>query len=62
MYKDKKYNLNIPDEFKSEIIHLTLNHLYNYADYEKEIKELGYPKTYVINGKVVINKNDIQMP
>ena len=57
VYKEKKYKLNIPEEFKEQFIHLTLSNSHNYNVYEKEIKELGYPKTYDINGKVVINKD-----
>ena len=51
----------------NEFIHLVLSNSHNYNVYEKEIKEFGFPKTYDINGKVVINKDpstssDIELP
>ena len=55
VYKDKSYKINIPDEFKNEFVHITLNNQFNYADYEREIKETKYPKVIDINDKKIVN-------
>jgi aminopeptidase C len=62
MYKDKKYKLNIPNNFKNKFIDVTLSNKINYVDYEKERKEKGFPKVYEINDIKVINNGDIELP
>ncbi len=63
LYRDKKYKLNIPENFVNKFIDVVLSEKMNYVDYEKERKEIECPKVYEINGIKVINKGgDVELP